>query len=114
MLPHGETVTIVRNSTPARDENGDWVTGVETRIDVSGCGVAPRTGATDGEVDARGRQGVIIGLSLYAPPGTELLVTYRVEARGALFEVEGEPGQWWNPFLGAHVGVEVALRRAAG
>lgn len=111
MFGYGETVTIVRKSPGGTDVYGDPITSTTTRIDLAGCGVAPRysTEPTD-----RGRQGVIIGWSVYPPADAGILFTDQLEVGGVLYEVEGEPAEWANPFTGWNPGGEVALRRAVG
>jgi hypothetical protein len=109
--PHGQTVTIVRQSPDGFDPYGDPLPGTQTRTAVAGCAVAPRysTEPTD-----RGRRGVIVGLSVYAPAGTDILHTDHVEVDGVAYLVEGIPAEWVSPFTGWAPGVEVALRRAEG
>ena len=106
---HGETVTVVRASPGGVDAYGDPLPGDASRVDVPGCAVAPRYSSEPSE---RGRQGVIVGLTVYGPD--VFLSTDQVEVRGVLYDVEGEPGFWENPFTGWAPGVEVALRRAEG
>lgn len=112
----GQTVTIVRGTPGGRDEYGDTIAGTSERIDVTGCAVAPRSSErrTSDEGTERGRYGVIVGLSLYAPPGTVLRRTDQIEIDGVLYDVDGETGVWRNPYTTAVRGVEVALRRAEG
>src|SRR5690606_21170912 len=81
LLPHGETVTIVRPGPPTQDEYGNDVPGTPVEIDVPGCGVAPRTSSEI--TDARDT--VIVGLTLYAPAGTDLRATDRVRVGGELY-----------------------------
>lgn len=112
-FPHGETATIQRPTTTT-DRYGntvvDWSTPTETVV--AGCAFAPRT--TD-EDRGNYRQGVIVGLTMYAPPGTNVTATDRIRrADGTVFEVEGQPGEWANPFTGTDFGVQVALRRVQG
>jgi hypothetical protein len=104
------TVVLIRGG--GTDRYGDPIEG-EGRIPLKGCIVAPRKHPL-GETGERGRQGVIVGLSLYAPAGVVIRHTDRVEHNGVLYEVEGEPGVWENPFTGSRPGTEVALRRATG
>lgn len=101
---------VVRVRGVGKDEYGDPEgTGSDTTLD--GCIVAPRTSV---DVVERGRQGVVVGLTLYAPFGTDLVHTDRVKVDGVLYDLDGEPGPWKSPFNGWEAGVEVALKRAAG
>lgn len=116
MFPHGRTVTIIR--PPGLDDYGKTLPGEPDRTDVEGCAWAPRVGGpgtSSTEIVGRGRQGVVEGLTLYAPVGTDILHTDQVELPGeGVFAVEGEVGTWWNPHTGTEDGIEVALRRTAG
>lgn len=105
----GETITIVRGA--GRDKYGDPIAGLPQRIEVPGCAVAPR--GSD-EPTERGRAGVITGLTVYAPPGTDIRHTDQVERRGVLYDIEGDAGEWDSPYSADAKGVEFALRRATG
>jgi hypothetical protein len=65
-------------------------------------------------VGERGRQGVVLGLTLYGPTGLDVLRTDLVEVDGVTYEVEGEPGVWRHPRTGWDAGMTVALRRPEG
>jgi hypothetical protein len=106
--PGNQTVTKVAR-TVARDPMGDE-TVVETRTDVTGCAVAPRTAT---ETTERGRRDVITGITVFMPYGTVLDPDDRLEVAGTAYEIEGEPGYWADPDTRQGVGVEVAARRAA-
>ena len=105
-----ENASVIRVRPGGLDRYGDPV-GSPSRTTLPGCAVAPRTSS---DVTDRGRQGVIVGMTLYAPHGTDLLHTDQVEVDGVLHDIDGEPGSWVNPFSGWRAGVEVALKRAAG
>jgi hypothetical protein len=119
MLLHSITVTVLRGG--GTDDYGDPISGGVQRISVPGCAVAPRayTGASSVSVDDRGRQGVIVGLTLYPPKVGQIRHTDNIEIAGVsegldgVFTVEGEPGDWISPYTG-RTGCEVALRRAEG
>lgn len=107
---HGEPVTVWTATTTTDrygNEVNDWVVGPT----YDRCSVAPRasTELTDG-----GRQGVIIGLSVYLPPDAVVGPHDRLEVRGDMFEIDGEPGEWRSPFTGWNPGIEVALKRVTG
>lgn len=112
---HGRTVVVIRAG--GFDDNGDPLPSPGS-IEIEGCAWAPRTqgaGASSTSVDDRGRQGLIEGLTLYAPARVEFGHDDRVQLPdGSLFEVDGEVGDWFNPYTGSHPGVEVNLRRAEG
>ena len=108
IFPYGETVTRIRLISGDRDEFGDPVDDAETRTEVTGCAVAPRQA---GEQIGQGRIAVTSGLTLYVPPGADVLPSDRFEVRGAVWEVEGEPAVWRSPFTGWEPGREVELTR---
>lgn len=111
-FPFGVTVTIVRAAPGGVDPYGDPIPGATTRIDIPRCGLAPRMST---ESTARGRQGVIVGQTVYLPDGSPtVLYVDQLEVAGVLYDIEGEPGEWSNPFTGWVPGSEVAIRRAAG
>src|SRR5690606_16711405 len=85
----GETITILRAPTVSDRYNNaqpDWDQAVRT--DVQGCLLAPlsitagRIGIRGGEVRDRGRQAAIDALEVFAPAGTDVKNTDRIEARG--------------------------------
>ena len=106
IFPYGETVTRIRSVE--RDEFGDPIGGAEPNLDIPGCGVAPRQA---GEQIGQGRIAVTSGLTLYVPPGADVLPSDRFEVRGAVWEVTGEPAVWRSPFTGWEPGREVELTR---
>ena len=103
---YGETVTRIRQQ--GRDQYGDPVGEPVPDVDIAGCGVAPRQA---GEEIGQGRVAVTSGLTLYMPPGTDVLPSDRFEVRGVVYEVDGEPGDWRSPFTGWRPGMEVQLTR---
>lgn len=107
----GETVTILRAGTPTTDRYGNEVPGADQRLDVYGCAVAPRA---DADITGQGRQGVIVGTTIYFPPATDVRATDRLEVRGETHDIVGDPGDWRSPYSGRARGVEVSTRRAEG
>lgn len=104
-------IVRVRSTPGGVDEYGDPIEGTVTRQVLDGAFTAPRE---SDEITNRGRAGVIVGLTLFAPYSTDLRHTDQVEVDGELFEIEGEPGRWRNPMTGREAGIQVALRRAQG
>lgn len=86
-----ETVTLLRETGGGFDAYGDPIAVIATRIDVTGCMVAP---ATSTEPSTRGREGVVIGWTVYAPTGTVAYHTDRVEIRGVSCAIESNPADW--------------------
>ena len=130
---HSATVTILRGGGYDPDTGNRLPPDEE--IEVPGCWWAPRTqgaGPSSGSIDQRGRQGVIEGLTLYAPYGAPIRHDDQIRLpigapldgphygttaygdEGEVWEVDGDPGPWKNPMSGRAHGMEVAIRRAAG
>lgn len=107
-----QVVTRLR-ATTAENRYGDkarqWAN--PDRLDITGCLVAPRT---EGEDTANGREGVIVGLTVYAPAGADVLATDRVEIAGIVHTVEGQPGDWSGGLSAWRPGVEIRLKAVAG
>lgn len=101
----------IRQSPGGTDQYGDPIPGTTTVTAMPEAFVAPRT--TE-DVDDRGRTGVIVGLTLFAPYSTDLTYTDQIEVDGVLYDIEGEPGRWKNPFTGWEAGIQAALTRAQG
>ncbi len=114
-------MSVTRIRPTGRDRYGDPVDGEPDELDLPGAFTAPRTSSDSSE---RGRNGAVIGLALFAPPGSEadrlirsegaLVRTDLVRAGGEVYEIEGDVGIWASPFGAAADGVEVALRRGEG
>lgn len=94
------TVTVIRPG--GRDNFGESLP--VTRHDIDGCLVAPR-GSEEASTFANT---VITGAELFTPPGADLLPADRVVARGVVYDVVGEVGDW-----GAG-GCQAALTRRTG
>ena len=82
-LPQGDTVTIIRPGPATQDAYGNDAPGAPTEITVTGCGLAPRDGASSGSNELTdARDTVITGLTLYAPYGTDIRATDKVRVHG--------------------------------
>jgi hypothetical protein len=108
----GETVTV-RRGTPAapgrrNDTTTDWTDPVDTAVE--DCLVAPRS--TSENLD--GRTGVIIGITVYMPAGSDVAATDRLVIRGDEYDIDGEPGLWTSPGHSFVDGIEVAAKRSEG
>jgi hypothetical protein len=105
-------IVRLRASSADTDRYGDPVaTGEPERTPLLGAFVAPRE---SNDINDRGRQGVIVGLTLFAHFGTDIVHTDQIEVDGVIYNVDGEPGQWKNPLTEWEAGCQVALVRAAG
>lgn len=109
-LPYGETVTRIRATPGGYDQYGDPLPGTTSELEIPGCALAPRYSHEQTEP---GRRAVIEGLTLFTPPGADILPGDNVTARGIRYLVDGEPGDWRSPYTGINRGVEITLRRAS-
>lgn len=108
----GETVTVLARTQTGVDRYGKPIYGWPgPGVEVAGCAVAPRTSEEPVQV---GRQAVITGLQVYFPPGVEIGPHDRLLIRDELFYVEGDAGEWLNPYSAVWRGVEVAVSRVEG
>lgn len=103
--------TVVRIRPLGTDPYGDPLPGDPARTDVAGTAVAPRMST---EPTERGRQGVVVGLTIAPPPGSDIRFTDQVEVRGVVYDVEGDSIEIRSPFTGWAPGAEIALKRAVG
>lgn len=109
MFPHGETITIERPG--AADRYGD-PTQPGTEHTIEGCAFYPRY---SDELHDVGRNTVITGLVILAPPGADIKASDTVRrADGTRWPVDGVAGDWINPFTGWRAGTQIALRQVTG
>jgi hypothetical protein len=103
--PH--TVTVVRPGTKPADygtgSQPDWDTA--TRTAVGGCSVQPAPAA----VNTVDRDTFMTRWVAYAPDGTDVRATDRVEWDGATYEIDGEVMRW---ALGGLPHIVLNLRRS--
>lgn len=111
-------VSRVRTEPTGTDSYGEPIAGTSTTTEIDGAFVAPRTSS---ELVAAGRDGVIIGLTLFAPHGTDLnpaIDEILVEDDGAndgLYRIDGQPGDWsFRLGSNAPAGQSTALVRVDG
>lgn len=115
--PFGETVRIVRTGTsPGRDPRGQPLPGPDESFDLNGCVVTPRSEAPPvGGAQQQARDTVIVGWTVYAPPGSDVRTTDDAVVRGVRCEITGEPGDWGHsPFTGLKGPVQFAADRVTG
>lgn len=94
MILGSHTITVLRAPLVEDDygnETRDWT--AATQSTVSGCSVQPVTGI---EVTVA-RDTIVSRWQLWAPDGTDLVATDRVEFDGAAYEVDGEVQRWNFP-----------------
>lgn len=101
----------LRRTPGGVDEYGDPIESTVSRMLLEGSFTAPRV---SDDITNRGRAGVIVGLTLFAPYNSDLVHTDQIEVDGQVYEIEGEPGRWRNPMTGWEAGTQAALVRAQG
>jgi hypothetical protein len=121
--PFGVTIRVLRTGpSPGRDARGQPLPGTAQTFDVPGCVVTPRESAPQvGGAQQQGRDTVIVGITIYAPPGTDIRTTDRIQVtvgrryQGVTFQVTGEPGDWGrSAFTGTRGPVQFAADRVTG
>ena len=103
----GETVVVTRRVVSGEDSQGNPAY-TTSEIAIERCAFAP-TGSTE-DVATFGTR-AITGGTVYAPTGTVFLPSDVLTIRGMTFTVDGESGQWTNPYSATGKGVEVAVKR---
>ena len=104
-------VVRVRSTPGGIDPYGEPVAGTETLTTLPDAFTAPRTSS---DVDTRDNTGVIVGLTLFAPYGTDIAPTDEFDIDGIRYRIEGVAGEWKNALTDWEAGTTVALERAAG
>lgn len=109
----GETVTRIRPTESGVDRYGNPVF-TDAEVDIPGAFFAPEQSST--ELTQVGRVPVITKPSLYFPGAwPDLVASDRVRVRGLVFEVNGDPADWRNPWGGPLPGgLVVTLERVTG
>lgn len=108
--PGNGVIVRVRRPQTGIDINGDPIYGPTERLTLVGAFTAPRTTA---DINS-GRQGVIIGLTLFAAHEYDIEHLDEIEVDGVLYAMDGDPGYWLHPWSSWPAGLEAALVRAEG
>ncbi|NVM97825.1 hypothetical protein [Arthrobacter sp. SDTb3-6] len=114
MFDQGETIVRLRRQMVADPYSGELTQGsweAADELPIEGAAVAP---SSTTEPASANRQMVITSMSVYGPPGMDVLRADRIRARSGLWEVAGENAAWVNPFTGWAPGDEFPLRKVAG
>ena len=109
-FPRGEAVTVY-NATLTTDRYGNEVSTWAAGTTYQHCVVSARR--TD-DLTNGGRQGTIVGLKVLLPTTAEVDPHDRLEVRGSMYEIVGEPFAPSSPFTGLTPGVSVDIRRVEG
>ena len=110
------TISRRRTAPGGTDVYGDPIPGTVTTTELVGAFIAPRT---SNDIDGPGRAGVIVGLTLFTPYGTDLtsadeIVVSGEGANDGTYRIDGQPGDWKNPWSQWEAGQSTALVRAEG
>lgn len=105
-----QTVTRQRPGSTTDRYGNTVTTWPGATITIDGCMVAPDVAA---ENNALGRQGVLVGWTLYRRQDADIEALDRIVTSDGTFEVDGEPARWSSPHSGFQ-GITVALRRMEG
>lgn len=113
-LAHGETVIRERAQTvtdPYSQEakQRDWSD--PDQLTIEGVAIAP---SSSQETLTEDRRTVTTAMSLYGPPGMDVLPKDRIRARSGLWEVQGEVADWRNALTGWNPGAEFSVRKVGG
>lgn len=110
MFAFGETVTLLGPGS-TEDAYGntveDWSTPL-TVATVDHCGVEPRPG---GETYQNDRNAVTDGFTIYDPSNALAVAkaTHRLEVRGKVYPLLGQPAVWSSPLTGWAPGTVVQV-----
>lgn len=107
------TITRIRTAEP--DDLGD-TPGEPDRHVLQGAFTAPRTSS---DVDGPGRDGQVIGLTLFMALDDDVVPTDQIEIDGqgvddGTYKILGGIGRWEHPQTGWKPGQTAALERASG
>lgn len=108
--PTGETITITRRTVAGEDSYGN-ATYTTTATTVDDVPVAPRT---SGDVTENGRDGQVIGLTIYPSSDVDIQADDVIGVRGGTYRIVGDPADWRSPWSGWDPGYAVDLERAEG
>lgn len=119
IFAHGEPV-MVKRAALVDDGRGnqvlDWPNATSATYD--GCAVAQGMRGSQGvhgsEVFAGDRDAIISDRIVFMPSGADVAALDRLEVRGRVYEVIGEPFDWVNPFSGTTFGTVVYCNRVEG
>lgn len=113
-LANGETVIRrrarkVQDPYSKQETKRDWTDPDEAPLD--GVAIAP---SSSQETTTDDRTTTTTRMSLYGPPGMDVLAKDRIVARSGLWEVDGEVADYRNALTGWNPGVEFAIRKVVG
>lgn len=110
----GETVTRIREVPGGTDPYGDPIEGTVEEVEISGCALAPRDTAAEGEEHSYQRDTAVWRYDLYAPAGADIQREDTIRARGHRYEVAGFAHDWRSPYTSRRPGMVAILQTAEG
>jgi len=111
---HGEPIVRLRRQLVADPYSGELTQGRwEDAEELPIVGAAVAASSTT-EQASPNRQIVITSMSVYGPPGMDVLPADRIRAGSGLWDVTGENAAWMNPFTGWRPGDEFPVKRVSG
>lgn len=114
-FPFGETVLFLPHLGDATDDaHGNPVdswAAESAGVAIPGCAFNPGTSVESAEGN---RNSVTTTPELYCPRNAPITAKGRVLVRGELYEVDGNPGRYVNPFTGWAPPLVVKLRQVSG
>lgn len=113
-FPTNKSVDVLPYQQGARDDFGNPVESWGGPVPTPVYGWGPRSADGAAEPNMPHRDAVIIGLTVYGPPATQIGARDRVVVAGVTYEVDGEIGDWNNGPFGWLPGVSIALKRVEG
>lgn len=114
-MPYGDTVFVLRPTTPTKDRYGNPVPGDPIVITYDGCAVYTfDVNASGSNEVVQGVDLISAGLTVLLPDGADVRATDQVRARGIVWDVTGEPATFRSPLTNTGGGVEVHLTRYRG
>lgn len=110
MYPFGETVTIITNTVTGQDGYGKDIY-ASTEVTVDGCAFAPA-----GSLErVQGQNLLTTSPTIYLPTGAAVpAATDRARVRGRLYDIDGEPQVFVNPYTGNQPGAVLRLKAVTG
>lgn len=114
-FPHGETVYVIRAARVTDPYSGeeeylDWTD--TTRTPYEGCAVGPRV--TD-EPARSGEAPVLTEATVFNPdPDMDVTARDRLEIRGVVWDIDGEPFYWRSPLSGWAPGWQINVKVREG
>lgn len=106
-----QTIGLRKHQRGARDAHGNTVESWANPIPIGVYSVAP---ASSTEPFEAGREAVITGLTILAPPNTDVSRLDVLVVNGEEWAVEGDIANWGQGAFGWNPGLSINLKRVGG